>query len=48
MPTDKEQLEKEAQKSDESKNHLYDSWIIDSTTQEEPIYEYREGEGRED
>lgn len=48
MPADKEQLKKEVIKSDESKKYLYDSWIIDSTTNEEPIYEYNEGEGRED
>ena len=48
MPTDREQLKKEVERSDESKGYLYDSWIVDSTTNEEPIYEYSEGEGRED
>ena len=48
MPQDKEQLEREVKKSDESKSYLYDSWIVDSTTHEEPNYEYSEGEGRED
>ena len=48
MPTDQEQLKIEVEKSDESKKYLYDSWIVDSTMNGEPTYEYEEGEGRED
>ena len=48
MPTNNEHLKREAQRNDESRNDIFDSWIVDSTTDEEPNYEHTKEEGRED
>ena len=48
MADDKKRLIEEARQSEESKNNLFESWIVDSTTDQEPSYEYSEGESRED
>lgn len=48
MPTNNEDLKREAQRNDESRNDIFNSWIVDSTANEEPDYEHIKEEGRED